>query len=163
MWCKRFLIFQFVVRSQGGAIWSSNWGINLLQHCANPRIFATSWTLSGWGQCSRSWCFDMAGQFPLEHGTIPTNLKQLGKILLDAPVEEQIGGWKVGKRIYRSWVCCNKNEVFNYELQFWILSGWCSSVSGIFGQCALSAFLRRKIRPAQGRNWKPKWIWIYVS
>ncbi len=66
------------------------------------------------------------------------------------------------KARYRSWVCCSKNKVFYYcELQFCILSDQCPSVGSIFHQRLLSAFLRRKIRQAQRRNWKPKWIWIY--
>jgi hypothetical protein len=46
---------------------------------------------------------------------------------------------------YRCWVYCDENKVLNIILPVCILSGQCSIVGGIFCQCSLSAFLRRRI------------------
>jgi hypothetical protein len=55
-------------------------------------------------------------------------------------------------------VYLKENKDLNVMLRFCILSGRCSIIGGIFCQLSLSAFLRRKIRQAQGNNRKPKLI-----
>jgi hypothetical protein len=79
--------------------------------------------------------------------------------LSKAPVEERIGGWSVGKKIFEDveYVATKvKYFIMSYNSGFSLVD--VRALAVYFANATLSAFPRRKIRQARGRNWKSKWI-----
>jgi hypothetical protein len=77
----------------------------------------------------------------------------------NAPVEEWIKSWNVDKKQYTEveYVAVNRKQlIMSYNSGFCLVDVQASVV--YFAIARLSACLRRKMRQAQGRNWKPKWI-----